>query len=72
MNTTTLALAAFAVVASTPAWAFDGPYAGVQLGHNSTNIKYTETVGTDFWKLDGLNASGADYGVYGGYGKVME
>lgn len=71
MNKMTAAMTALTVLASTPVWAFDGPYAGVQVGYNNTNVKYTESDGTDFATLDGLSMKGADYGVFAGYGKTL-
>ncbi|MGE0290066.1 MAG: outer membrane protein [Bradyrhizobium sp.] len=64
------AAAMVALASSTHAANFDGFYVGAQVGHDSTDIKVSEN-----WSpatYDGFSATGADYGVYAGYGHTFD
>lgn len=63
-----LALGMSAGGASYAATPFTGPYVGAQLGYSVYDIKSTETDLTGTSTFEGLSGSGAEGGVYGGWG----
>lgn len=62
------ATALLAVAGSAHAGDFDGAYAGLNIGHNSTDVKITEDWTPSSFEL---GASGMDYGLMDGYGQTV-
>jgi len=66
-----LALGMSAAGASYAATPFTGPYVGAQLGYSVYDLKLTETDLTGTSTFEGLSGSGAEGGVYGGWGMKL-
>lgn len=66
---TTAALAALTLSIPAQAGSFDGPYLGLQLGHNNTKVdsQYTNILGTGVSTGSDYGASGLELGLIGGY-----
>jgi len=71
LNYTLIASGLLVGMAASPTFAatpFDGPYLGLQLGHSVHDIKVTSTTSTISSNTEGISASGADGGLYTGWG----